>query len=276
MKKQNKLTLLLFVGVLVLDQISKMIFWKGSIHNSGIIFGSLSNLDPVIRIIFFSTLFTLILFIGFLLKFYFLNSPRFKLLNNGLALFLAGITGNAIDRVRLGAVIDFIPVRLPMISLYYANFSDVVQLIAFVIVIYCIFKQSDELFPEDSQRRFNLMEPKYQISFAFKFSLVSFFSMLVMGTFSYVFMKVYNPLFNSYLQSVFVFFWMILGLLMTLTSFLFGLAMSARKIGPIFALKRFISEVKEGKVVELKLRELDSFKELEEISKEINELIKKD
>jgi lipoprotein signal peptidase len=269
---ENKFSLLLFFAVLGLDQISKFYFASASILNPGIIFGHLSSVDPLIRIIFFSTLFTLILFLGIFIKFYYLSSPRFRNMTFALSVFLAGIAGNAVDRIRMGRVIDFI--AIPSTD-YKANLADFFQIISFFVLIYYLFNQGSELFYENGKRRIKLVDPNYQMSFAFKFCLISFFSMLVMGTFSFVFMKVYNPLFNGFLQGVFLSYWLVLFALVLLLSFVFGLILSQRKIGPILALKRFVTDIKNGKEAELKLRELDSFKELEEISKDIHEISRK-
>jgi len=269
---ENKLSLFLFLVVLFVDQVSKYFFASSSILNPGIIFGHLSDVDPVIRIIFFSTFFTLVLFLGIFIKFYYLGSPRFKTMTYALSVFLGGVSGNALDRIRIGRVVDFIPVPF---FVYKANLADLFQLIGFFFLNYYLFKKGSELFYEDGKRRIKLIEPNYQMSFALKFCLISFFSMLVMGTFSFVFMKVYNPLFNEFLQGVFISYWLVLFALVLLLSFVFGLILSQRKIGPILALKRFVTDIKNGKESELKLRELDSFKELEEISKDIHELSRK-
>jgi lipoprotein signal peptidase len=268
----NLNSLLIFIAVLSLDQFSKLIFSSSSILNPGIIFGHLSSVDPLIRVIFFSTFFTLILFLGIFIKFYYLSSPRFKNMTYALSVFLSGISGNAIDRIRIGRVIDFI--SIPMTS-YKANLADLFQLIGFVFLVYFLFKQASELFYEDGKRRIKLVDPNYQMSFAFKFCLISFFSMFTMGTFSFVFMKVYNPTFSHFLQGVYLSYCLVLIALMLLLSFVFGLILSQRKIGPILALKRFVTDIKNGKESELKLRELDSFKELEQISKDIHEISRK-
>ncbi len=280
----HKHNLILFLFLMVIDQVSKLCFFQSAqefsfgpillkgFMNHGVIFGHMADIDPLLRIIFFSTLFTLILFVGLLIKFYFLANPKFKGLNLGLTLFLAGISGNAIDRIRYGGAVDFINLNLFSANHYYFNIADVIQLAGFAILVFYLFKLNTELFREETNRTFSLIDPVYQFSYAFKFSLIAFFSSLMTGTFAYVFIKVYV---QAPIASLFMTIWSTICALLIALTFFMGLILSKRNIGPILAFKRFIEELKAGKNTELKLREQDSFKDLEKISKDIHELLGK-
>jgi lipoprotein signal peptidase len=240
--------------------------------NHGVILGHMADVDPLLRIIFFSTFFTLILFVGLLIKFYFLNSTKFKGLDLGLTLFLSGISGNAFDRIRYGGAVDFINVNIFSANHYFFNLADVVQLTGFALIVFYLFKLNTDLFREDTQRKFSLIDPTYQLSFAFKFSLIAFFASLMTGTFAYVFVKVYV---QAPIAGLFMTIWSVICALLIVLTFFIGLILSKRNIGPIFAFKRYVQEIKLGKSSDFKLREQDSFKQLEEIAKDIHELCRK-
>ena len=59
--------------------------------------------------------------------------------------------------------------------------------------------------------------------------------------------------------------------LFSVVSFLFGIIISHRHVGPFVAFKRFLNDFKSGKETDLRLRELDEHKVLEELSKTITE-----
>lgn len=283
--KNLKLQFALYSFLLLVDQIVKWVILKKEIilHskwleivptvNRGIIFGNLAGADPLIRTIFFSTFFILVLFISVFVLVYFLREMRFSKLSFSLSIFVAGISGNAIDRIFLGHAIDFMHIPLGLFEGYIFNFADVIQVFGLVLSLFFLFRLNNQLWPENNSREMNLIDPHYQLGFSFKLSLMSFFSLLMMGTFAYAFLKVYLPVFDEKLQNLFLFSWLVISLLLLSCTFIFGIILSARSVGPILAFERFVNQLKRGESASLKLREMDSFKRLENMARDINELL---
>lgn len=283
--KNLKLQLALYSFLLLIDQVIKWVVVKKEIFfqsrwlnvvaiaNRGIIFGNLSNADPLVRTIFFSTFFILVLFITVFILVYFLRAARFSKLSISLSIFVAGISGNAIDRIFLGHAIDFVHVPFGFLDAYVFNVADAIQLIGLILSLFFIFRLNNQLWPENNAREMSLIDPQYQMGFSFKLTLISFFSLLMMGTFAYAFLKVYLPVFDEKLQNLFLFSWLVISLLLLSFTFIFGIILSARSIGPILAFERFVGQLKNGETANLKLREMDSFKRLEDVAKDINDLL---
>lgn len=122
---ENKYTKLAFIAgiVLLLDQITKAVILKTMplyssisvlpgffsithIHNPGGAFGFLADQNQDIR----RMVFIVVSFLAMGLIFYFYNTtPRsYSILATGFALIFGGATGNLIDRIRFGSVVDFL------------------------------------------------------------------------------------------------------------------------------------------------------------------------
>ncbi|MFA4910552.1 MAG: signal peptidase II [Desulfobacteria bacterium] len=123
MKKKYLITIAIVLGVILLDQSSKLyidrvlpLYYsipiiKNFIHityvrNTGAAFGLLASQGTGFKVFFFAT--TSI--IAVLIILFFLRSLKDTetLLTSSLSLIMGGAIGNLIDRVRLGEVIDFI------------------------------------------------------------------------------------------------------------------------------------------------------------------------
>jgi signal peptidase II len=117
--------LLIALAVLILDQATKawiigsipegqdrpLTSWFTLTHwmNSGSLFGFLSNLPPKVSLAIFLVLPTAgILFLGFL---FFKAQRRLELVL--LSAVIGGALGNVVDRVRFGAVVDFLYFHVP-------------------------------------------------------------------------------------------------------------------------------------------------------------------
>lgn len=242
--------------------------------NPGIVFGNLANANPLVRTIFFSSFFILVLFVAVFVQFNFLREPRYRSLSVSMAVFVAGISGNAFDRIRLGYAIDYLRFPVSFLGNYVLNFADVMQLAGALLCLFFLFRLRRELWPAGDERGFPLIDLRYQVAFSLHMAFISFFSMLMTGTFSYAFLKVYLPVFDGQLQSIFLVSWLVIGFLLVLCAFLFGLILSSRTVGPVYALERFVKALGrgEGESARLKLRKLDSFKQLEILAEEIREL----
>ncbi len=126
----KKNILIFFLGaafVIVLDQITKCaitsrFFMHESypvingffnlvyVMNPGAAFGFLANAPEIFRYIFFTsiTIVALVLILYYLVK----SNPQSLMLVCALTLIFAGAVGNLIDRLRFGAVVDFLDVYI--------------------------------------------------------------------------------------------------------------------------------------------------------------------
>lgn len=97
----------IIVLIVAVDQLLKILFFKSAYLNSGIAFGILSGNGTII------TSFYLLVFLG-LLAFCLHKRPE----NIGWIILLSGVFSNLIDRLRIGAIIDyFIIGNLPAFNL---------------------------------------------------------------------------------------------------------------------------------------------------------------
>ena len=123
MKKDFIFSILIFITVVLIDQVSKK--WGLGLetleYNNGIVFGLYSHLPDQLKVIALSSMFGFIFFV-YITLIYILNSQIFKL-KIGLSLFTAGIFGNVLDKMLLGKSIDFIPINIGNIQIVY-NLAD--------------------------------------------------------------------------------------------------------------------------------------------------------
>ncbi|MBI5393489.1 signal peptidase II [Candidatus Woesearchaeota archaeon] len=140
-KKQYIIIFSIMGVVLLLDQLSKFIitqtmqmnqsislssfFSLTYITNTGSSFGSLQGYNQLL-------IWVIILFIGFIL--YYLHSFEQNLFP-ALGLVLGGALGNLIDRIRIGAVIDFIDFKVWPVF----NIADSAITIAAIIIVVLTF-----------------------------------------------------------------------------------------------------------------------------------------
>jgi signal peptidase II len=278
LKKDLHVSLVLFASALIIDFLWKLKMMTGeTVHiNRGFIFGTLQDLPATL------TLVTLCSIGGFLVFLYILLIillPKdLIMLKAGLGLLAGGVLGNVIDRAIHGGTLDFIHLDLPLFPTIIFNPADTFQWIGAVLVIFkIIFKEKTIWYPQN-QRAFNLVNPKEQIKFALKFAIISFSTSLVMGVFALSYLTLTLKSLNLYFKSPMIGFglsYIAISLFCISISFLSGLLISQRMAGPIYAFEKFINGMINGEERTLKLRETDSFKNLETIAKNITEHIKR-
>lgn len=113
--------------IIALDQITKSaVMARFSLHetltvipglfnlvyvmNPGAAFGFLADASPTFRYVFFIGV--TILAAGLIVYYLVKSNPRNRLLAGSLTLIFGGAVGNLIDRIRFGAVVDFLDVYL--------------------------------------------------------------------------------------------------------------------------------------------------------------------
>ena len=137
-KKYLKLALIAGL-VILLDQVTKMLIVKAlpmhatkpvidgffnlvHVLNPGGAFGLMADMSPTVRAIVFLVISAMA--IGLILYFYHTTPDNRPWLATGFALIFGGAVGNMIDRVRLGAVIDFLDFHFKSLSWPAFNVAD--------------------------------------------------------------------------------------------------------------------------------------------------------
>lgn len=127
MKKNFLIFILGAVMIIALDQITKSaIMARFALHevypvisgffnlvyvmNPGAAFGFLANASETFRYIFFTGI--TVLAAGLIIYYLVKSNPRNLLLSGSLTLIFGGAVGNLIDRLRFGAVVDFLDVYI--------------------------------------------------------------------------------------------------------------------------------------------------------------------
>lgn len=133
--KQKNIILIFFL--IILDQFTKIFFYEKTIiitdffyltytENTGIAFSLLQNNNFILMIL------TTIILIGIIYLYKKEEKNRI-----GLSFIIAGATGNLIDRIIHGFVIDFI--RIGPWPIF--NLADAFNIIGIIILIYQIYKK---------------------------------------------------------------------------------------------------------------------------------------
>jgi len=267
MKKVSVSILLPFFLVVIGDQLSKSYASEhaSAILNYGVISGFLETAPEVYRRVFVSTVYGLLFFI-----FVFTQSILFRRsskLSAALSIFFAGVTGNALDRILHGAAVDFIRVGNVMM-----NFADFAQWVGVFAASLILMLERDSIFhPNDARARF-LIDSKFQLRIAAKFSFASLATAFISGIFSYTFILSTHSASNTNL-SFFLIAYSTIALLFSLIVFLAALFITQKTAGPIYAFDRFIHALMKGEAKPLHLRSTDDFYYLEETAKKALETL---
>lgn len=278
LKKGIAFSLILFFIALVVDFVWKSEMMTGDMAhlNRGFIFGTLQDLPASLTLVTLCSMGGLLVFI-YLLLIILLSSELF-LLKAGLGLLAGGILGNVIDRAIHGGTLDFIPMRLPYLPPIVFNPADVFQWIgAAIIIVKLITKEKIIWYPEN-QRTFSLINSKEQFKFALKFSAISICTCLVLGLFSLSYLTLTLQSLNIGGKSTVIGFaisYFAIMLLFALVSFISGLVLSQRTAGPLYAFEKYVEDLLNGEDRELKLREGDNFKHLENVAANLRNHLKK-
>ena len=285
-RAQNFFLCALFLIIVAFDQFTKS--WAGNINepvqflffaferffNPGISFGQFSEGSPFIRVVFLSTFFGVVLLISTLIIFYLFNREKLFPLRLSIVTFIAGVTGNGIDRILFGKVTDFI--ILDFFNSVVFNVADIFLLIGACLTVFYIFSLGPYIWPEEENRKFKLIKPAFQVRFSLKLLMLTFFSNLLMAIFSFTIINtlITNKNFKDEVSGYIVLGFLSIVILFSLITFIFGIYISHRHTGPIFAFSRFLKDFCKNPNASLKLREQDEHKELEDLAFFIKENFK--
>ena len=267
MRKILLVNFILLVVLVLIDQVSKVSASSlVSIHqNHGLFLGTFSNAPASFRIITLATMSGFILFIYFVSLYLLPNS--IKSLKYSITFLQAGIFGNVIDRLSLGYTRDFIPFSWNGFKAFY-NIADIFLFLAVFAIIYIIFKFDKLLWIPDNLRGNYLINPKEQLRLAFKFLLVSIFTSVLIGLFSYTFMSVYLKISQKILYD-YIMLYSLLSILFSLSTFIAGIFISHRSSGPLYAFELYVEKLISGENERLKLRDGDNYKHLEQVAEKL-------
>lgn len=270
MKKDILFSLLIFIICLALDLYLKNHFYQsGDSHiNRGFIFGSLQDLPQSLTLVTLTS-FGGVLFFIYLL-FIILLATELQILKFGLSFFIGGVLGNVVDRALHAGTLDFIPVSWNGKLLMVFNPADAFQWFGAFLIVISIFNKDKIIWYPDNQRGFGLVNPKEQIKFALKFSAISLSTCLLLGIFSLSYLSLTMKESHQFQQSTIIGFavsFLAITVFFNILSFMAGIILSKRTAGPLYAFEKYVEGLLSGEEKkELKLREGDNYKHLEEVA----------
>lgn len=278
MKKDYWQSFLICFICIITDQSLKYIFSNSNSvrYNEGFILGSFSDLPVSIRILTMSSLYGFIFFL-FSCLIYFL-SPHVKKLKFALAILVGGIGGNVWDRTFYGKTLDFIPLKFSQQWYFTFNTADLFQWIGALSILWFLLVHGPKVWPDEDQRGQYVVNPKEQIRFALKMSVIAMCSCLILGIFSFAYWRMFlNDIgqLNSHFLSNYILVFISLSFLFTIIAFLTGLFLSHKSVGPLYAFEIYIEDLLNGRDRPLNLREGDHYKHLEKIANDLRRALKK-
>lgn len=267
----------------MIDIVTKIVattfYIQGVNYNYGLFLGNFAASTTFYRVV---TLSTIGFFLGFiyLVQLYILPVRLIKI-RYPMSIFMGGLLGNVVDRMVDGKTVDFIPFEfLGFVSSY--NVADIFMVVAAIMLLYYVFLKDDELwYPKNTRTKFLVM-PSDQIRMASYFAITTAFLCTILGIFSITFLQNYVPkyiLTSDGAGNNFYFFYGTISVLYVLSSFFFGLLISHKTFGPIYAFKKYLNarteDTEESKELKFKLRAGDHMVDLEVIAKKVDAALSK-
>ena len=243
-------------------------------YNSGAILGLFSNLPPILRIVSLSTSGGFLIFIFLVIQIFLPTKTPF--LRCGMSILLGGILGNIFDRIYWGHIVDFVFFSVMGYNSPIFNLADVLQWVGYIILIYGFVTEGQDLWPEDNARQSYWVDKKYQMRYCIKLVSFGMAFAVIAGIYSYTFLRVsllqIGP--SSLLSEIhkvevekilgtFLVIYTIITLVFAIILFFSGIAISHRVAGPVYAFRKFLEDLMQGKIRFLKLRASDEFSQLE-------------
>lgn len=244
--------------------------------NKGAMLGLFSDLPPILRIVSLSTGGAFLFFTYVIIQY--LLPVKSLILRAGMSILMGGILGNVIDRILYGHVVDFLYLNYNGIHTGVFNVADFIQWIGYFMIVYVLFKDGDILWPKNNVRKFQWINPSFQLRYCFILSFAGIGFSLIAGVLSYTFLRfVVIDLVGDSSTDLdrflipFVWTFAIVSVTFSAMLFLLGKFLSHRIAGPVYAFERFVSDFIDGKHRPLKLRKGDDFKNLENLAEQISQ-----
>lgn len=278
MKSRYLISIFILVMALVVDYHTKQ--WGLTLstlhYNEGLIMGAFSHLPDSIRVIALGS-FSGIIFILYVLLMYVIPR-RGQWLKFGLSFLVGGMLGNVSDKIIYGKTIDFIPFTLGNFHAYF-NLADVFLWSGAVITMWMVFAREKLIWYPDSVRGNYFVRPREQLKVSFNLLLVVFCCAVVLGIFSYSFIRTVIPGDSEYVGEVMIsFFYTYVSItgLLCLIAFIAGVIISHKSAGPVYAFELYVSDLIKGKDRKLRLREGDNYRHLEELADRLRDHFRND
>ncbi len=250
------------------------------IFNHGAMLGLFSDLPPTLRIVSLSTFGALIVGVYFL--FQYLIAGHHMKLRVGLSILLGGILGNVFDRVRYGAVIDFIKITYKNSVSPIFNVADVIQWFGYFLIVYFFVREGQNLWPEKNSRKSFWINAPFQKRFSFFLAAIGLILTGIFVVFCYTYLRVTLQELTAANQQIvqkfvrpFVLLILCLGFGFSLLVYILGGVFSHRIAGPIYAFEKFLRATIRGQKVTFKVRRNDEFRHLEPLAVEISDTYEK-
>jgi signal peptidase II len=244
------------------------------IFNHGAMLGLFSELPPTLRIVSLSTFGSLI--VGVYLLFQYLIPGPFMKLRIGLSILLGGILGNVWDRVRYGAIIDFLVISYGELRSPVFNIADMTQWVGYFVIVYFFMREGQLLWPEQNTRKSFWVNAPFQKRFSLFLATISLLLTGVFVVFCYTYLRVTlqeltaanNQIVQKFVRP-FAWLMMSLGIGFAALIYVLGGIFSHRIAGPIYAFEKFLRATLSGQKVKFKVRKNDEFQHLQPFAEEI-------
>lgn len=246
------------------------------IFNHGAMLGLFSDLPSTLRIVSLSTFGALIVGVYFLFQ-YLIPGTHMKL-RVGLSILLGGILGNVWDRIRYGAIVDFIKFKINSYASPIFNVADVTQWVGYAVIVYFFVREGHKLWPEQNARKSFWVNAPFQKRFSVFLAAISLILTGIFVVFCYTYLRVTlqeltaanNQIVQKFVRP-FVLLILGLGFSFSLLIYILGGVFSHRIAGPIYAFERFLRDTLRGKRPGFRMRQSDEFRHLEPLAAEISE-----
>jgi signal peptidase II len=246
------------------------------IFNHGAMLGLFSDLPSTLRIVSLSTFGAVIVGVYFLFQ-YLIPGPHLKL-RLGLSILLGGILGNVFDRVRFGAVIDFIKFKIAGFVSPIFNVADIIQWFGYFLIVYFFVREGQSLWPEKNARKSFWVNAPFQKRFSFFLAAIGLILTGIFVVFCYTYLRFTLQELTADNQQIvikfvrpFVLLMLCLGVGFSILVYILGGVFSHRIAGPIYAFEKFLRETLKGNKVKFKVRKNDEFRHLEPLANQISE-----
>ena len=246
------------------------------IFNHGAMLGLFSELPPTLRIVSLSTFGALIVGVYFLFQ-YLIPGHHMKL-RLGLSILVGGILGNVFDRVRYGAIIDFIKISFSHYTSPIFNIADVVQWLGYLLIVYFFIREGHSLWPAQNSRKSFWINAPFQKRFSLFLAAIGLILTGIFVVFCYTYLRVTLQELTAANQQIvqkfvrpFVMLILGLGFGFSFLIYILGGVFSHRIAGPIYAFEKFLRATIEGHHVIFRIRKNDEFRHLEPLAAQITE-----
>lgn len=295
-RKEKVIILAVIIGVLIADIVSKN--WAMGLddlvdfgmvrffptYNKAAFWGIFANLPQNLKQVGLATFGGVFLIVFGLVQL--ILPEKVMWLRVGFTVLLAGMLGNVIDRLFFGHVIDFIVFGNKEVIYSVLNLADFFQLTGLMMIIYNSIAHYAVIWPKNNKRTDKWVNPPFQKKFIFfNFTLLASIS-LVLLVFSFAFLKItlneylgFESEVSENILQLYLRLYLILNAVLFMCYFVISLIASHRVAGPIYAFKKYTTELLNHTHLQdfnrpLILRKHDEFEDLMELSQAIKERLK--